>query len=423
MAQNMRKSYLGLLIVIALVLAAGIIYQTYRFDRDAAAVTASAVAFERGAGTTSVSIAGFRAAEMAYFAAGQGPDFWVRRANDLSTEIASGLAELQGMTTVADTGSHLQAAQAAFADLLSVDKRARTNITGDQRYVASDIVFTDALEPLDRLNTELTAAGTAEAAARSTMLARINQWRLGVEVFGFVVFVVAIAVAGVTAQPAPTPESEAATMAEMIRSLPPAVKNPAMASSRAPVVLPPGESVRVITPPAQPIPIQPAAPAAVAPPPPQVNLPEAAELCVDLARVIDGRDIPALLERAARVLEAKGVIVWVADSRGNMLTPSLAHGYGERILTKLGALETGADNVTSLSYRSMRPQVMTASGSESAGAIAVPLISPSGCTGVLAAEIREAKPPAERIAVARIIAAQLATLLAPQDAAATAAKA
>src|SRR5215467_5057360 len=98
MAQKMRKSYLGLLIVIALVLAAGVSYQTYRFDRDAAAVSASALAFERAAGTTSVSIAEFRAAEMAYFAAGQGPDFWIRRANDLSTAIASGLAQLQSMT-------------------------------------------------------------------------------------------------------------------------------------------------------------------------------------------------------------------------------------------------------------------------------------------------------------------------------------
>ena len=142
-----------------------------------------------------------------------------------------------------------------------------------------------------------------------------------------------------------------------------------------------------------------------------------------LARVIDSRDVPTLLERAARVLEAKGVIIWMADKDQGTLQPTLTHGYSDKVLTRLGVLDIDADNVTSLSYRSMRPQTMAAMSIGSAGAIAVPLITAAGCTGVLAVETRDSKPANEMVAVARIIAAQFATLIAPGELAGAAAPA
>ena len=91
----------------------------------------------------------------------------------------------------------------------------------------------------------------------------------------------------------------------------------------------------------------------------------------------------------------------------------------DRVITRLDTLQIAAENVTSLSFRSMRPQVMNGATSSSAGAVAVPLVTSGGCTGVLAAETRESKPAAETVAVARILAAQFATLIAPSDAAAS----
>ena len=64
----------------------------------------------------------------------------------------------------------------------------------------------------------------------------------------------------------------------------------------------------------------------------------------------------------------------------------------------------------------MRPQVMNGAAAGSAGAVAVPLVTSAGCTGVLSAETRDSKPTPETIAVARILAAQFATLIAPSDA-------
>ncbi|MGE5357821.1 MAG: hypothetical protein ACM3NQ_02305, partial [Bacteroidales bacterium] len=50
------------------------------------------------------------------------------------------------------------------------------------------------------------------------------------------------------------------------------------------------------------------------------------------------------------------------------------------------------------------------------GAIAVPLVTPDGCVGVMAAEVRaggDRQVPTQ--GVATIVAAQIATLVAPQD--------
>jgi hypothetical protein len=160
-----------------------------------------------------------------------------------------------------------------------------------------------------------------------------------------------------------------------------------------------------------------AAPIIVPTPPPHavVNLPAAAELCGDLARVLDERDVPVLLERAAKVLDASGVILWVANPDTGRLQPMLTHGYGERVLRRLGTLDVEADNVTSLAFRSMRPQQVNGHNGSSAGALAVPLVTAHGCTGVLAAEVRDVRLGPDALALARIIAAQFATIIAPAE--------
>jgi FtsP/CotA-like multicopper oxidase with cupredoxin domain len=140
---------------------------------------------------------------------------------------------------------------------------------------------------------------------------------------------------------------------------------------------------------------------------------------VDLARVMDSRDIPALLGRAANALEASGVVIWVASGDGQSLVPALTHGYSSKVVSRLGSLEVAADNITSACFRSARPQTMAGVGQPGAtSAVAVPLITADGCNGVLAAELRVAKPPMEVMALARIIAAQFAAMVTPAEAAA-----
>jgi hypothetical protein len=141
----------------------------------------------------------------------------------------------------------------------------------------------------------------------------------------------------------------------------------------------------------------------------------AAELCVDLGRVMDAGEVPVLLDRAASVLDAErsGAVGhrlrWIAPA--SLAVP----GLPDNVVRKLRPLQIDADNVTSLAFRSNQPQTMNGASSADAAAIAVPLMSGSGCVGVLAAELRHSRPPADLMPVARILGAQFSTLITPRE--------
>jgi hypothetical protein len=141
-----------------------------------------------------------------------------------------------------------------------------------------------------------------------------------------------------------------------------------------------------------------------------------ATLCVDLARVVDTRSLPSLLDRAANLLDASGIILWIADPDGRELNPIFAQGYPPQLVNRLGTIPRDAENATAAAFRTSLLQTVNAD-EISAGAIAAPLVTPGGCVGVMAAEVRHA---AERqnmtLAAATIVAAQLATLVGPPSA-------
>src|SRR4029078_2177407 len=124
------------------------------------------------------------------------------------------------------------------------------------------------------------------------------------------------------------------------------------------------------------------------------NLIAAAELCVDLARVIDSGEVPVLLDRTASVLDARGIVLWAVDSDGARLHPSICQGYSDRVVQKLRPLQIDADNVTSLAFRSNQPQTTNGATAADSAAITIPLLTGTGCVGVLAAELRHNRPPA-----------------------------
>jgi hypothetical protein len=141
----------------------------------------------------------------------------------------------------------------------------------------------------------------------------------------------------------------------------------------------------------------------------------AAELCVDLAKVGDADDLPGLLERAALLLDARGIVFWAVDSDGARLRPSLSHGYPAKVMNRLGVLQVDADNVTSRAYRSLQPQALNGAAVTDAGAIAIPLLAAGGCVGVMAAELKHNRPHADLLPIARILGAQFSTLITAPD--------
>jgi hypothetical protein len=134
-------------------------------------------------------------------------------------------------------------------------------------------------------------------------------------------------------------------------------------------------------------------------------------VCTDLARVAQTNEISGLLERAAQVLDATGVVVWMSSQDRSELFPAASAGYDDRMLARIGSIPRGAANVTAAAFRDAAAKSSPGLG-PSAAALAVPLLTPLGPAGVFSAELREStEVDPQRMALAAIFAAQLASLL------------
>jgi transcriptional regulator with XRE-family HTH domain len=135
-----------------------------------------------------------------------------------------------------------------------------------------------------------------------------------------------------------------------------------------------------------------------------------ADLCTELGRVQNGTEVKPLLQEAARILDAIGIIVWVWDGAAARLRPALAYGYSDRVVAQLPSVRSDADNATAAAFRSARTYVING-GDHASGAVVAPLLTPTGCAGVLAIELPHGNEPTRSvIAAATIFAAQLGQL-------------
>jgi len=154
------------------------------------------------------------------------------------------------------------------------------------------------------------------------------------------------------------------------------------------------------------------APSENVPPASEPDLLEVAHLCTELSRVDDTSVAGGLLQRAVSVLDAIGLIVWVWHPETSELKPALAHGYSEKVLAQLPKVERNTDNATAAAFRSAHTCVVKGSD-QASGALAVPLMAPAGCVGVLAIELPRGSEQRESMrALVTILAAQLARVVA-----------
>jgi transcriptional regulator with XRE-family HTH domain len=155
-------------------------------------------------------------------------------------------------------------------------------------------------------------------------------------------------------------------------------------------------------------------PTAAAPPAPPVFEPDllaVASVCTEFGRLDEPGHALPLLQEVTAILDAVGLIVWVWDSKTSELKAALAHGYSERVLAQVPRVRREADNATAAAFRTAQTCVVRGSDRAS-GALAVPLMTPAGCAGVLAIELKdgsEQRPPVR--ALATIFAAQLARVV------------
>jgi hypothetical protein len=345
--------------------------------------------FEAVSRATSLSVAELRSAQQAYVAAGQGQDFWFARVSAIVTDLNGKLASLKLLATTPEATTALDEAAGTLQDFEQMDRRARDHAQGHQLTLASDLVFTDGFDLTKKAGDAVERAVTAELVARDADVAvgRRNQAyalaaAAGMAILGLLVLVpTGRARAEAEVQVVPMPAPPAAVSMESLDDL---------------------HDFGVVA--------RPSAPPA---PRSSVDIGGMAALCADLARIQDTRALPALLERAADILHASGIVLWIADPDGRELTPIVVHGYPPQLAARFGTIARDAGNVTAAAYRTGLLQTMKADA-VSDGAVAAPLVTAGGCVGVMAAEMKEGGEQQEALlAAAAIVAAQLATLVGP----------
>jgi hypothetical protein len=301
---------------------------------------------------------------------GEGSRLLQQAAADITTLVSGG---------VASTTPPARALADDAMTLVEIDSRARDDLRTGLDLMAAELTFTETQQTRRALRQELRRLASTEAGvvsdARNDALLRASAGILGV----------AILFAGVV----------------IWWSLVPAPTMPAS----------PPASTLLFDSVARP----------VSPTPDGPDLQAAAHLCTAIGRLTTAEDLPTLLERAASILDASGVVVWMAA--GEELFAAAASGYPPHVVRQLGPIGRSAINATATAWRSETLQVVSGdTGGRSA--LAAPMLGPERCVGVLAVEVPPGREDhAGTRAVTILLAAQLTAALAGWPAASTAAPA
>jgi hypothetical protein len=302
---------------------------------------------------------------------------------ELIGRIRSETERMRSSVRSLEAGRALQSAAAAVATLQDVETRAQEHVRVGQGLMAADLIFSEGRAADEAIASGLRTLRAAEidayAIARGEALDR--SWTVGLAVAAF--WVVGLILLTRLPTTAVREESLALTSTHSLLAI------SAPADEPAPAAHP--------------------------------DLQAAADVCTAIGRLGSAEDLPGLLQQAAAVLNASGVVVWMAA--GEELFAAAAFGYPPQVIQKLGPINRSAINATAAAWRSGTLQAV--SGDHGArGALAAPMLGPDRCIGVLAVEVGVGQDnDAPTRAVTTMFAAQLAAALAGWPAASAAAPA
>ena len=317
--------------------------------------------------------------ELIYVASGQIDREALTATSNLSRQLVSESGWLLG-GLVAGAAPSAGAVAPAVASLADVDGRARENIQAGLDLMAADLLFTETTRTRQVLREQLRALRLAESNAvadgRATDLKQA--W--------MALASVAILFAWGLVRSARRPASEASA------NVTPQATEPEHVAPQA--TEPEQVALNGVSRPD---------------PPPSIDLRETAALCTAISRVQSESDLQPLLSRASTLLNASGVVVWMAA--GEEMFPVAWHGYDSKQLSQLGPIGHSSLNAAADAWRTGTLQYV-AGGAGSRSAIVAPLLGVERCMGVLAIEVsagRETDTPTQ--AATTLIAAQLSTVL------------
>lgn len=358
-------------------------------------------------------LADLRASLHAYVAPGQSESFWSARAADLLDNVRARLLEIDPASTAA--GYSLATALDGVDRLAASARRAQDYARTGQPLAAGDIIFVEARDLIDAMTRELSSARQSMARATSAREAGMtNEQSLlaGAVMAVWIVALILLVPVPRAAEPLPTTSVTALSLADLKAAEPPpvpaaVVANPAATPAVAVAESPSLAAAEVTA--EGPAPAPPVVVAASQAPGPTPVLRDLASLCGDLGRVSEADDLEPLLARATTLLGAKGLVVWLLTDQAQGLAPAFAYGYDAVRMARMGAVALNADNLTASAFRSGAPATSPAT-SDRAAAVAVPIVTTNGPAGVLAAEVRPEADIDQAVALAAVVAAQMANL-------------
>ena len=315
------------------------------------------------------------AAQRAYVAQGQSQQRWFERNAMLLQQFGQLQSAIRSLLKSRDAVAAIDAVNEQFKTIVLIDGKSREYIQQGESLLAADLIFREGDDSIAAAVKTLRAVEASEQQAAAALQSDLERQQWGTLAGVAVIWIAGLVLLTPSAR---SPQADEGFAKLGLSAQPSADAGPTSAN-------------------------------AVAALPPQPDLGLVAEVCGALARTADANSLRDALARAATVLDARGIVIWIGA--GEELFPALAHGYDERIVARLGPIPRKAANATAEAWRSAQMRTVPADAA-SHGAIAVPLCGVNGCVGVFAAELREGREQdAATQAIASVLAAQLAAIV------------
>ena len=369
-------------VVVALIAIAAAAFLLISSEQQLNQHTASLRGFDQRARDASAALVDARVGQQAYVAAGQGAAFWFVKtaaAVQAATDELAALRQAAGAAAL----TALDEASATVVEFSALDKRARDYLASGEQLMAGDVIFTEGGDAAATAVRQIETARLAQhqAADVESAATRRRQTVIAGAAAGIVVLVMLALI--------PVPRAGAAEPVNLSILAPP-IPAPATPSTPAPV---------------RTAPLRSHAQGSV--------LKAATDVVTEFGRVRDLDELTRVLGRAAEVMDASGLMVWMGSATGSDLRPVLAHGYNAKMIERIPPVPRSADNAAAAAYRSGTLQIVMSRPGGSSGAVVAPILAVDGCIGALSAEIRSGGETSESVqALAVIFAAQLAAVLA-----------
>jgi len=382
-----RRSVRITCLVVGLLATAGLGYRAYLDESSLTKARQDADAAERAVSETAELLLDVRASLHAYVAPGQGLPFWGKRAQETIDTLKQKLQALD--ERLAASGGSLQESLDGVDQLAAAERRARTYVSRDEMQLAGDVIFTEVRDILASATNQVQSVRTDLRRDYDRRAASIRSEQMMLVGLAIAIWIVI----AVLLLPSET-KAEVTDPGQWRSELKETLKKPAPATA----------------------PITPVAAAPAGPTVPVIELSsvrDASEICADLSALADPGALQAVLERVSTLLNATGLIVWVASNDAGSLSPVATHGFDPKLVSRIGRIPRDSANLTAAAFRDNAPR-MSAATATTPAALAVPMCGPTGPAGVLSVELKAGQAVEEaKVALAAIVAAQLSTLAMP----------